>query len=47
MSELLNHLRIARREFAEGTVAAHLEKMGFVGLRPEARETAEAAISAK
>lgn len=46
MSELLNHLRIARREFAEGAVAAHLEKMGFVGLRPEARETAEAAISA-
>lgn len=46
MSELLNQLRIAHRESAEACIAGHLEKLGFVGLRPEARKTAEAAVSA-
>ena len=46
MSELLNHLRSARSEFAEDAISAYLEKLGFVGLRPEARKTAEAAVSA-
>lgn len=46
MSELLNQPNKARREFAEGTITAHLKKMGFVGLLPKARETAEDAISA-
>ena len=43
MSELLKQLQKVHRESAEACIAEHLEKMGFLGLRPRAQEpTSEA-----
>ena len=43
MSDLLKQLNKARRESAEDTIAARLEELGFLGLRPRAHERASEA----